>query len=98
MRGPSRIDQLELKFIVHAGAFVIQTIAGTSELVGPEVVMAHRLLKNDAVATLGTGAYLLTAPAVERYDVLVEDALPMTAEYEHHDPVGTYLFRLRQDG
>ena len=95
----SRISQLELKFILHAGSFVIQTIAGTSELVGPEVVMAHRLLKNDALATLGTGAYaLLTAPAVERYDVPVEGALPMTAEYEHYEPVGTYLFRLRQDG
>ena len=94
-----RIDQLELKFIVHAGRYVIQSIAGTAELVGPEVVMAHRLLKNDAVPTLGTGAYaLLTAPAVERYDVPVEGALPMTAEYEHYEPVGTYLFRLRQDG
>ena len=39
-----RIDQLDLKFILHAGPFVIQEIAGRSELVGPEVVMAHRLL------------------------------------------------------
>lgn len=95
----ARIDQLELKFIVHAGSFVIQSIAGTAELVGAEVVMAHRLLKNDAQATLGSGAYaLLTAPAVERYDVPVEDATPMTAEYEHYEPVDAYLFRLRRDG
>jgi hypothetical protein len=94
-----RIDQLELKFIVHAGGFVIQSIAGTAELVGPEVVMAHRLLKNDAAAALGTGAYaLLTAPVVERFGVPVDGALPMSAEYEHYEPLGTYLYRLRHEG
>ena len=36
---------LDLKFIVHAGAFVVQSIAGGHELVGPDVGMAHRLLK-----------------------------------------------------
>ena len=92
-----RIDQLELKFIVHAGRFVIQSIAGTAELVGPEVVMAHRLLKNDAMRTLGSGAYaLLTAPVVERLAVPVDDALPMTAEYEHYEPLETWLYPLRR--
>ena len=91
-----RIDQLELKFVVHAGPFVIQSIAGARELVGPEVVMAHRLLKSEAAATLGTGAYaLLTAAAVSRFDVPLDGALPMTARYEHYEPVATHLFRLR---
>jgi hypothetical protein len=44
----SRIDDLGLKFILHAGAFVIQEMAGRQELAGPEVVMAHRLLKSGA--------------------------------------------------
>ena len=61
--------------------------------------MAHRLLKNDAVRALGSGAYaLLTAPVVERFGVPVEDALPMTAEYEHYEPLDTWLYRLRADG
>jgi hypothetical protein len=90
-----RIDQLDLKFILHAGPYVIQSIAGGAELVGPEVVMAHRLLKNDAVATLGTGAYaLLTASAVERFDVPTAGATSMAASYEHYDPIDTFLFRL----
>jgi hypothetical protein len=94
----ARIDRLELKFILHAGPFVIQSIAGAAELVGPEVVMAHRLLKNDAVGALGSGAYaLLTASAVERFGVSTDGALRMTAEYEHYEPVATYLFRLHQD-
>lgn len=94
-----RIDQLELKFVVHAGPFVIQSIAGAAELVGPEVVMAHRLLKNDAVATLGTGAYaLLSAAAVARYDVPLAGSVPMIARYEHYEPVETSLFRLGTAG
>jgi hypothetical protein len=91
-----RIDQLDLKFILHAGRFVIQEIAGTAELVGPEVVMAHRLLKSEAADALGHGAYaLLTARAVERFDVPMADGVPMTARYEHYDPIETVLFPLR---
>ena len=90
-----RIDQLELKFVVHAGPFVIQSIAGATELVGPEVVMAHRLLKNDAAATLGSGAYaLLTAAAMTRFEVPAAGSVPMTAAYEHYEPLETALFRL----
>jgi hypothetical protein len=32
--------------VVHGGAFDIQAIAGRSELIGPDIVIAHRLLKN----------------------------------------------------
>lgn len=90
-----RIDTLELKFILHAGSFVLHEIAGARELAGPEVVMAHRLLKNDAAAILGSGAYvLMTAAAVERFEVPITGALPMTASYEHYPPIQTLVFRL----
>ena len=90
-----RIDQLDLKFILHAGPYVIQSIAGAAELVGPEVVMAHRLLKNDAVAVLGSGAYaLLTADAVGRFAIPTDAATPMPATYEHYEPIDTFLYRL----
>ena len=94
-----RIDQLDLKFVVHAGPYVIQSIAGAAELVGPEVVMAHRLLKNDAATVLGTGAYaLLTASAIARFDVPTAGATPMPATYEHYDPIDTFLFTLPRSG
>ncbi len=50
----SRVDTLDLKFVIHAGGFFIQSIGGGRELVGPEVVMAHRLLKNGAAEQLGS--------------------------------------------
>lgn len=91
-----RIESLELKFILHAGPFVIQEIAGHAELVGPDVVMAHRLLKNEAEALLGHGAYaLLTAAAVERFGVPTDGASRLVARYEHYPPIDAFLFPLR---
>ena len=42
----TRTGELSLKFIVHAGEFETQKIGNRTELVGPEVILAHRLLKN----------------------------------------------------
>ena len=91
-----RIDALDLKFIVHAGPFVIQEIAGHPELVGPEVVMAHRLLKTEAAEIAGTGAYaLLTLAAATRFGVPTEAALPLVARYEHYPPIDALVYPLR---
>ena len=91
-----RIDTLELKFILHAGPFVIQEIVGRPELVGPEVVMAHRLLKNEAAERVGHGAYvLLTATAAARFDVPTDASTPLVAHYEHYPPIDTFVFPLQ---
>jgi hypothetical protein len=91
-----RIDALDLKFILHAGPFILQSIAGGQELVGPEVVMAHRLLKSDAAAHVGHGAYaLITEEAAARFDVPIEGASPLIATYEHYAPVRARIFPLR---
>jgi class 3 adenylate cyclase len=91
-----RIDSLDLKFIVHTGPFVIQQIAGRAELAGPEVVMAHRLLKNDAAERIGHGAYaLLTEVVASRFTVPTEGAVSLVARYEHYPPIDTFVFSLR---
>jgi Protein of unknown function (DUF2652) len=55
--------RLSLKLIAHHGRFVRQVVGGRSRVTGPDVVLAHRLLKNP----VGSGAYLLlTEPALER--------------------------------
>lgn len=41
-----RSGSLTLKFVVHGGAFDTQEIAGRTELIGSDIVVAHRLLKN----------------------------------------------------
>lgn len=41
-----RSGDLTLKFVVHGGEFDTHDIVGRQELIGPDVVVAHRLLKN----------------------------------------------------
>ncbi|MEO8511590.1 MAG: DUF2652 domain-containing protein [Chloroflexota bacterium] len=91
----ARVDALELKFVLHAGAFVVQSIAGRTELVGPEVVMAHRLLKTGAAALFGHGAYaLMTDAAARRFDVPTAGSLLLVETIEHYPPVDLHVFSL----
>lgn len=74
----AQLDRLDLKFVLHAGPFVIGDIAGNRELVGPEVVVAHRLLKSRAAELVGHDAYaLVTDAAAEALDVPLDHGLPL---------------------
>jgi uncharacterized protein YndB with AHSA1/START domain len=53
-----RIPQLDLKFVVHHGETIVQDVAGQQELLGSDVIIVHRMLKND-VQSDGVGAYAL---------------------------------------
>ena len=81
-----RIPDLNLKFVVHHGLAMHQRVAGRQELLGSDVIVVHRLLKNSVAETLGPSAYLLlTRHAVERLS-LDEAALVgahLTETYEH---------------
>src|SRR3954447_21680580 len=59
----SRIPDLDLKFVVHHGLAITQKVAGRVELLGSDVVVVHRLLKNDVVEGLGIDAYALLSQA-----------------------------------
>jgi hypothetical protein len=92
----SRAGGLELKFIVHAGPYVVQQVAGSRELIGAEVVLAHRLLKNGAAALVGHGAYaLITRAAADRLGVPTGDARPLAETYEPYASVDTFVYALR---
>jgi uncharacterized protein YndB with AHSA1/START domain len=57
------IPELDLKVLAHQGEFVVRDIAGVRELVGTDVVLIHRMLKNHVAERLGTRAYaMLTKP------------------------------------
>ena len=54
---------LDLKFMLHYGAFVIHDLAGHDDLQGTDVIIVHRLLKNDLFEKTGKRACLLTTEA-----------------------------------
>jgi hypothetical protein len=87
------VNTLDLKFVLHTGPFVVQSIAGRTELVGPTVVMAHRLLKSQAATLVGHGAYaLVTDSAAKQLDVPTDGAIPLVEEIEHYVPIQAHVY------
>ena len=60
----ARIPGLDLKFVAHHGLVARQRMAGREELVGSDVVLVHRLLKNRVSEELGMPAYALYTDAL----------------------------------
>jgi len=90
--------RLDLKFILHHGSYVAQTIAGNTELLGPDVTTAHRMLKNDVVAATGWPAYALISSAAAVYHGLPTDgAFALDLEYEHTSPMRAYAIPLEHE-
>ncbi|HLE13220.1 MAG TPA: DUF2652 domain-containing protein [Anaerolineales bacterium] len=60
------IPTLDLKFFVHYGSFVVQSLGAYYELLGTDVNLLHRLLKNHITEETGFKAYAVyTQEAVE---------------------------------
>ncbi len=59
----SRMQSLDVKFVVHHGEFIRQKMSGREELAGRDVILVHRLLKNDVGKTFGSHAYALYSDA-----------------------------------
>jgi uncharacterized protein YndB with AHSA1/START domain len=85
-RACANVSALDLKFLVHCGAFAIQHIDEHSELVGSDVNLIHRLLKNRVTEETGIRAYTLyTQAAVDDLGLedITRDMPRHTEEYEH---------------
>ena len=61
-----RMQSLDVKFVVHHGEFIRQKMSGREELAGRDVILVHRLLKNDVGKTFGPHAYALYSDACVR--------------------------------
>jgi uncharacterized protein YndB with AHSA1/START domain len=59
----ANIPTLDLKFVVHRGEYVAHSAGGQNDLAGPDVILAHRLLKNRVREETGCAAYALFTDA-----------------------------------
>jgi hypothetical protein len=90
----ANISNLDLKFFVHFGTFGIQHIANLDELVGSDINLVHRLLKNTVTEATGFRAYALyTDAAIRQLDVkeLGETMTPHNEAYEHLGEVKVWV-------
>ncbi len=93
----ANIDTLGLKIVMHCGEFLLGSIGGRETLSGPDVILAHRLLKNHVTERTGIGDYMLVTEAcVEDLGVaaIVAGWAEHTEEYEHVGEVKGYVSSL----
>jgi uncharacterized protein YndB with AHSA1/START domain len=94
----ANVSRLDLKFFLHFGSFGIQRISDHDELVGSEVNLLHRLLKNNVTEKTGFAAYVLyTESAIEHLEAedLLESMTPHHESYEHLGQVKVWVQDLR---
>lgn len=79
------IGSLDLKFFVHYGQFGVQKLDAHDELVGSDVILIHRLLKNHVTERTGFRAYALYTDAALRQLGLGEGRADLVANEETYD-------------
>ena len=83
-RACKAIPTLDLKFMVHHGDFIIQQVAGIKDLLGTDVNLVHRLLKNHVAESIGWKGYaLFTNRGLERMQTDKKSFVRQTESYEH---------------
>jgi hypothetical protein len=90
----ANISTLDLKFFIHYGTFGIQRISDHDELVGSDINLLHRLLKNSVTEATGFRAYALyTDEAIRQLDVedLGETMTPHNEAYEYLGEVRVWV-------
>jgi hypothetical protein len=89
------LPSLDLKFVLHHGVLVVQRIAGREKLLGPAVIVAHRLLKNSVTERTGWRGYLfVTSAAAERLGLPPGTGLAHEEVYPDVGPVNGVVIEL----
>jgi hypothetical protein len=90
----ANISSLDLKFFIHYGTFGLQRISDYDELVGNDIHLLHRLLKNSVTEETGFQAYALyTEAAIQQLgtETIGETMTPHNEAYEHLGEVGVLV-------
>lgn len=85
------LPSLDLKLILHHGDFVLQQVAGIRDLLGTDVNLIHRLLKNGVSESTGWKGYaLFTDHALEHMHCSRENYFTRCETYEHLGDVNIF--------
>jgi class 3 adenylate cyclase len=90
------VSNLDLKMVLHRGHAVRQSIGSRSELLGPAVNVAHRLLKNTINARIGYRPYLFLTDAAATGLGLSEVGLEHHEEYPDVGAIGGRIIDLAE--
>jgi Protein of unknown function (DUF2652) len=91
----ARIGELGLKFILHHGEYVAQRIAGREVLLGADVNVVHRLLKNHVRDLIGPRPYALVSDAaLLALGVPADEMVPMSEAYDGMSAIPVHVLTL----
>jgi len=90
-----QIPTLDLKFIIHHGQIARQVMSGHEELIGRDVILIHRLLKNGVEEKLGRRAYALFTDAVVNAAGIDPQTQGLVEHHEAIDIIGNVRCWLR---
>jgi len=90
-----QIPSLDLKFIAHYGQIAKQAMSGHEELMGRDVILIHRLLKNNVGMKLGDRAYVLYTDAIVQRTGINPEAQGLIDHHETIDIIGDVRCWLR---
>jgi hypothetical protein len=82
----STIDLLDIKMFLHFGEYLVKRLGEREELMGQDVIIAHRMMKNSVVEKTGIASYLLVSEAAReqiKADIEHIPALDYADSYEH---------------
>ncbi|WP_426436244.1 DUF2652 domain-containing protein [Bradyrhizobium genosp. P] len=89
------MGDLDFKFVVHHGEMVKQKMGGREELAGRDVILVHRLLKNNVSEKIGGRAYALYSDAAIRAMGVDPLAQGLIAHHETIDIIGDVMLWAR---
>lgn len=90
------VANLDLKVVVHRGPAVSQAVGAGSDLLGPAVTIAHRLLKNTIRSRIGTRPYLFLTDAAATELGLPDVGLAHSEAYPDAGEISGRIIELSQ--
>jgi hypothetical protein len=87
-RACQNMGKLDLKMCIHYGEYLIQTLGDRQELLGADVIVPHRMLKNSVIEKTGVKAYALFSEAAADTVHLAELSQPLVPHSETYEHIG----------
>ena len=87
-RACQNMANLDLKMVIHYGEYAVQKLGDREELLGADVIVPHRMLKNHVIEQTGVQCYALFSEAAAGALNLTELAYPLVAHSETYEHIG----------
>ena len=87
-RACQNMSRLDLKMVIHYGEYAIQKLGDREELLGADVIVPHRMLKNHVIEQTGIESYALFSEAAAEASNLSQLAYPLVAHSEVYEHIG----------